>query len=204
MAGPRGIGADVLRLLREGKTYSAICGELGVSKSTVSYYAKKEGRSRKPGKRGKWTWHQIRRAYSQGASYNDLWKRFGISKRTLWEGEKRGLLVSRPRTPKLSYDEYAAKMAGSQGRQIRYSLKTRILREKLLSYQCAECGIAEWRGNPLQLNLDHINGDPCDHPIGNMRFLCPNCDSQQETFGHKNVIRKKRLAGSFNGKDAAL
>jgi hypothetical protein len=34
--------------------------------------------------------------------------------------------------------------------------------------------------------LDHINGIRNDHRISNLRFLCPNCDSQTSTFCGKN------------------
>lgn len=66
-----------------------------------------------------------------------------------------------------------------------------ILREKLLEYKCAWCGnIGEWNGNPLTLQLDHIDGNRKHNELSNYRFLCPNCHSQTETFGSKNGDRK--------------
>lgn len=63
-----------------------------------------------------------------------------------------------------------------------------ILREGLLEAKCYEegCGLTEWRGKPISLQLDHINGDNFDHRIENLRLLCPNCHSQTETFAGKN------------------
>ena len=66
------------------------------------------------------------------------------------------------------------------------SLKKRLLNEKVLEYKCAICGISEWQGKPLSLQLDHINGKNNDHRIENIRFLCPNCHSQTETFAGRN------------------
>lgn len=57
-------------------------------------------------------------------------------------------------------------------------------------YECAEktCGNAGiWIGKPLTLQLDHIDGDNSNNQIGNLRFLCPNCHSQTETYGGKKL-----------------
>lgn len=65
-------------------------------------------------------------------------------------------------------------------------LRKRILGAGLLEYECAWCGISEWRGEKLTLHVDHINGDPSDNRIENLRFLCPNCHSQTDTYAGKN------------------
>lgn len=67
-------------------------------------------------------------------------------------------------------------------------LKIRILKKKLLPYVCAVCGNkGKWCGKPLVLRLDHINGIYNDHRLRNLRFLCPNCDSQTDTYCGKNI-----------------
>ena len=72
-------------------------------------------------------------------------------------------------------------------------LKIRLIKENRLEYKCARCGISEWMGQPISLQLDHINGKNNDHRIENLRFLCPNCHSQTETYAGKNIGR------TFNG-----
>jgi len=69
-------------------------------------------------------------------------------------------------------------------------VKAAILREGLIDYCCASCGITEWNGKPLSLHLDHINGVNNDHRLENLRFLCPNCHSQTSTYAGKNKKRK--------------
>lgn len=65
----------------------------------------------------------------------------------------------------------------------RQSLKRRLLKEKWLKNECALCHCdATWRGKPLVLVLDHINGINNDNRLQNLRLLCPNCNSQQPTF----------------------
>ena len=67
-------------------------------------------------------------------------------------------------------------------------LKERILKAGLLEYKCECCGnIGEWNGQSLTLQLDHKDGDHSNHSIENLRFLCPNCHSQTETFSGRNA-----------------
>lgn len=69
------------------------------------------------------------------------------------------------------------------------SLKRALLDEGRGEY-CDMCGIgAEWNGFPLSLQVDHINGQRWDDRRDNLRFLCPNCHSQTETFSGKNAHR---------------
>lgn len=66
------------------------------------------------------------------------------------------------------------------------SLKRRLIKEKRLEYKCECCGISTWRNKSLTLQLDHINGKYNDHRIENLRFLCPNCHSQTDTYAGRN------------------
>ena len=68
-------------------------------------------------------------------------------------------------------------------------LKQRLINEGKMEYKCQKCGISEWLGNPLTLQLDHINGVNNDHRLTNLRFLCPNCHSQTNTYAGKNMGR---------------
>jgi len=64
----------------------------------------------------------------------------------------------------------------------RVHLKKRLLSTGLLKNKCLICGQPPmWRGKPLSLHLDHINGVNNDNRIENLRMLCPHCHSQQKT-----------------------
>ena len=60
-----------------------------------------------------------------------------------------------------------------------------------MPYLCGICGLGpEWNGMVLVLQIDHINGDSTDSRLENLRFLCPNCHSQTETFAGRNCRPK--------------
>ena len=65
-------------------------------------------------------------------------------------------------------------------------MKKRMLEAGLLSYECSKCHISEWNNEKISLHLDHINGIRTDNRLENLRFLCPNCHSQTETYSGKN------------------
>jgi 5-methylcytosine-specific restriction endonuclease McrA len=69
-----------------------------------------------------------------------------------------------------------------------YRLKVRLLREAKLPYVCELCGnVGVWNGKPLVLQLDHKDGNNKNHSLSNLRFLCPNCHSQTDTYSGKNA-----------------
>jgi hypothetical protein len=76
--------------------------------------------------------------------------------------------------------------------QNRTSLKKRLISDGLLKNECLLCGQGpEWKGKPLVMILDHINGINDDHRIENLRMICPHCNSQQDTFAGRNKRYKR-------------
>jgi 5-methylcytosine-specific restriction endonuclease McrA len=53
-------------------------------------------------------------------------------------------------------------------------------------YKCSSCGISSYNNLPIRLECDHIDGNPSNNNISNMRLLCPNCHSQTDTYKNKN------------------
>lgn len=51
---------------------------------------------------------------------------------------------------------------------------------------CSICGLKDWLNKEIVLILDHIDGNSENCSLDNLRLLCPNCDSQTDTFKGKN------------------
>lgn len=65
-----------------------------------------------------------------------------------------------------------------QNSAYRCSWRLREKYKKLTGKECCECcGLSEWQGKPLSLEIHHINGENTDNRIENLQLLCPNCHS---------------------------
>ncbi len=63
-----------------------------------------------------------------------------------------------------------------------YKLKRRLLKEGFKERHCECCGLYEWRGKEIPLELHHINGDNGDNRIENLQILCPNCHALTDNY----------------------
>lgn len=65
-------------------------------------------------------------------------------------------------------------------------LQLQELREQQ-NNSCLFCGISEWRGQKIVLELDHVDGNSSNNVRKNLRLLCPNCHSQTDTWRGRNI-----------------
>jgi hypothetical protein len=65
-------------------------------------------------------------------------------------------------------------------------LKIRLVKELKWEEKCSICNLSNWMNNKIPLEIDHINGVHTDNTITNLRFICPNCHAQTDTYKGKN------------------
>lgn len=65
-------------------------------------------------------------------------------------------------------------------------LRQRLIAEGVKQARCERCGLEFWQGEPIPLQLDHVNGDRRDHRIENLRVLCACCHALTPTWGARN------------------
>ena len=75
-------------------------------------------------------------------------------------------------------------LAGKYPSYQTYKLKIKLIKFGYLEDKCSICG---WDKKPegsefTPCELDHINGNPTDHRLENLRIICPNCHSLTETY----------------------
>jgi hypothetical protein len=62
--------------------------------------------------------------------------------------------------------------------------------KRTTEYKCSCCGISDWNGKEIRLQIDHIDGNNTNDVVENFRYLCPNCHTQTETWGVRNVSKE--------------
>lgn len=53
-------------------------------------------------------------------------------------------------------------------------------------HQCAMCGLSQWLGKAIVLELDHMDGNYNNNQKENLRMVCPNCHSVTPTYKNRN------------------
>ena len=172
-------------LLAASTPYSQICAELGCAKSTVSYYAAQMGLAKS---KRRHDWSAIREFYDEGHSGHATRREFAINNKSWQDAVRRGDIMPRPARAWVRTIEEVLAAKSVRRTHLRY----RLVREGFLAPRCVFCGIDSWRGQPLSLELDHINGNGKDNRLNNLRLLCPNCHSQTETFSGRKLRASAR------------
>jgi len=62
----------------------------------------------------------------------------------------------------------------------RGSFKKLLLKDR--GQTCESCGLSEWCGKPIPLELDHIDGDGTNNDKENLKLLCCNCHALTPTW----------------------
>lgn len=65
------------------------------------------------------------------------------------------------------------------------TLKRRLI--KIRGHKCEKCGLTEWLGVTIPIQIHHVDGDRHNNTIDNGQLLCPNCHALTDNFSGKNI-----------------
>jgi hypothetical protein len=94
--------------------------------------------------------------------------------------------------------EYLIKQRFTKGVKFKQTMRKYLIEHS--TYKCSICGISEWNGKEITLQVDHIDGDNQNNTFENLRFVCPNCHTQTDTWGVNNISEEGRKRLSTNKK----
>lgn len=72
-----------------------------------------------------------------------------------------------------------------------HKLKIRLIEENIFERKCYCCNLSEWLGQPIPLELHHIDGNHLNNNKNNLILLCPNCHALTDNYRSKNLVKKK-------------
>ena len=134
-------------------------------------------------------WQAVQFYYDSGHSIRACEQKFNFSLGISYKAAKSKLLITR-KQPNFKIENHL--IIGSNPNRERF--KSCLIKSGLLENKCANCNqLPKWDNKPLVLVLDHINGINNDNRLENLRLLCPNCNSQTETFSGKNRKTKTQV-----------
>jgi hypothetical protein len=187
---PPGVTRALIKeLFDKGLRQREIAQALGLQKSTVAYHVRRFGVPADSRFARRYDWKEIQLAYDTGLSVRQCAARFGFNLASWHQAVCRGEVTARPREMPIE-----TLLVLDRPQTSRSHLKQRLLKAGLKEKRCELCGITEWQGKPLNMQLHHINGDGLDNRLENIELLCGNCHSQTETYGGRNGHRRKRVS----------
>lgn len=93
--------------------------------------------------------------------------------------------------PKVPLEDYLSNKKSISS----FKLKIKLIKNGLLKEICSSCNLTEWLGEPIPLELDHIDGNFLNNNLENLRILCPNCHAKTNTYRGRNKRTHKKCCG---------
>jgi len=174
--------SELLRMVKDGASYSQISKSLGISKGVISYHAVKNGLG-KPVKIPV-NWNEVQEEVNGKVPLKTLSKKYGFSLSAYCKAIDRGEIIPRAKVKSTS------PMAMRRFCFAKYG------------NQCQSCRLTEWMGSPIPLEVEHIDGNSSNNNDENITFICCNCHALTPTYKARNKGngRHKRMERYREGK----
>lgn len=134
----------------------------------------------------------LKNAYKNGdrKPAGDVYEKLSddVKKRMAWSRGKSSTQDTRIR--KKYTDEFIFKENSDVSNKV---VKNRLMSNPNYVHRCELCSIKEWydpfenKIKPVNLELDHINGNERDNRKENLRLICSNCHSFTPTYKGRNI-----------------
>lgn len=145
-----------------------------------------------------WSDEDLIRAVAEGNSVVDCVRALGLAERSAGNWKRVNEAIRRLELPtdhwvsrqpaRVSEAVPLAEVMVENSTYKTSNLRRRLLREGVKAHCCERCRRTEWEGEPIPLELEHINGVANDHRLENLLLLCPNCHALTPTWrGRKNL-----------------
>lgn len=66
-------------------------------------------------------------------------------------------------------------------------LKRKLIEDGIKVAQCERCGLTEWMGASIPLELHHVDGNRFNNAFSNLEILCANCHAQMPNNAGKSI-----------------
>jgi hypothetical protein len=119
----------------------------------------------------------------------DTYKKYAI-KYGVFKTNQAGIGVSKPKQDNIGKIPLIDILEGKHPQYQSNKLRLRLLSEKVFIHRCSGCDLELWLGNPIPLELDHIDGNSSNHLLENLRLLCPNCHALTSTYRGRNKLQE--------------
>ena len=113
----------------------------------------------------------------------NTFKRYAI-KFGCYKTNQSGKGIIKPSTKAIKLEEI---LEGKHPQYQTFKLKNKLFNAGIKEKRCECCGLTEWNGLPIPLELHHKDGNRTNHKLENLQILCLNCHAQTETFRAKNI-----------------
>lgn len=102
------------------------------------------------------------------------YKKLGI----VYSGNKGGKGVKRDPKRKSALEVIASGSFSNSAK------RKRLIEDGLKEARCENCGLSEWQGKPIPLELHHKDFNHYNNDLSNLQILCANCHMQAHNYNN--------------------